>query len=257
MPFSSIVLPQTVSRPQVVLARIRFRITRDGEVSPGRKYLRMTQSIHAGSQLYVGLEALDGEYTPWVDLPLQLLTDQADWLVVVEDLTAPRRADGQLLQIPGAGTYTINISTGAGGATEPAALGALVRLDGLPGSREVVVVERPPSGDWRVAGHGVSGADGVLALDLDVTEGSLFAVGLDDFGTAFSPGLSVEVGRRIRPSVFAGVLYEITEPGVLPATEPAWWPITSEGSRELGTARAEAVRYYRPLAHGPVTAEPS
>ena len=80
---------------------------------------------------------------------------------------------------------------------------------------------------------------------------------LDDFGIPFSPGLAVEVGRRIRPSVFTGVLYQITEPGVLPATEPAWWPITSEGSRELGTARAEAVRYYRPLAHGPVTAEPS
>ena len=100
-------------------------------------------------------------------------------------------------------------------------------------------------------------ADGTVTVDLDVVDGSLYALGLDDFGIPFSPGLAVEVGRRIRPSVFTGVLYQVTEPGVLPATEPVWWPITSEGSRELGTARAEAVRYYRPLAHGPVTAEPS
>ena len=99
---------------------------------------------------------------------------------------------------------------------------------------------------------------GALAAAIAVVvDGSLYALGLDDFGIPFSPGLTVEVGRRIRPSVFTGVLYRITEPGALPAAEPTWWPITSEGSRELGTARAEAVRYYRPLAHGPVTAEPS
>jgi len=78
---------------------------------------------------------------------------------------------------------------------------------------------------------------------------------VDDFGIPFQADLAVVAGQRIRPSVFAGVLYQVTEAGVLPATEPAWWPITSGGSRELGTARAEAVRYYRPLAHGPVTAE--
>jgi len=44
--------------------------------------------------------------------------------------------------------------------------------------------------------------------------------------------------------------------GTLPATEPEWWPIDGDNTpRDLGTARAVAVRYYRPLAHGPVPVE--
>jgi hypothetical protein len=130
-----------------------------------------------------------------------------------------------------------------------------VRVDGQPAAREVVVVERKLDGDWRLAGNGLTGPDGELSLDLDIVDGALYSLGLDDFGVPFSPGLSVPVGRRIRPSVFAGVLYEVTEAGTLPPSEPGWWPITVTESRELGTARAVAVRYYRPLAHGPINVE--
>jgi hypothetical protein len=119
-----------------------------------------------------------------------------------------------------------------------------------------VLVERPADGEWRLAGYGPTpGGNG--HVEGSFIGGEVYALSLDDFGDAFVPNLEVQVGQRVRPSVFAGVLYQVTEEGVLPATEPEWWPITSEGSRELGTARAEAVRYYRPLAHGPVTAEPS
>lgn len=237
---------------------IRFRILRDGLVTPGVKYLRVCRSFNATGQGEIALESLAGEFTPFVSILRQELVDQPGWVVYAEDATPPAKVHAQYLVIPGAGTYTINILTGTGSeVTEPATVDALVRLDGLPAARDVLVVERKLDGEWRVAGSGTSAADGTVTVDLDVVDGSLYALGLDDFGIPFSPGLAVEVGRRIRPSVFTGVLYQITEPGVLPATEPAWWPITSEGSRELGTARAEAVRYYRPLAHGPVTAEPS
>lgn len=248
--------PVTQIVTPAVRASIRFRVLRDGEVTPGIKRLRVVRGWDSGSKLEIGEWVADGEYTAWLSVLAQDLVDQGEWAVIAIDDTAPRKAFTQYMAIPGDGTYTINISTGTGGgATDPATLDARVRVDGLPASREVVVVERPPSGDWRVAGHGVTDEAGLVTLDLDVTEGSLYAVGLDDYGTPFTPGLSVEVGRRIRPSVFSGVLYQVTEAGVLPAAEPEWWPITSEGSRELGTARAEAVRYYRPLAHGPVTAE--
>lgn len=247
--------------PVIVLATpifelIGFRVLRDGAVTPGRKYVRMSRNINAASRADAGLEALDGELTPQLRIPLQVLTDQPNWLVIVEDTTPPARAFAQTLEIVAAGVYTINISTGSGGeATDPALVDASVRVDRLPAVREVVVIERPATGEWRIAGRGQTDAAGLASIDLAVTGGRVFAMAVDDYGVAFSPGLVVTVGQRIRPSVFAGVLYEITEAGTLPATEPVWWPITVEDSRELGTGRAVARRYYRPLAHGPFPVE--
>ncbi|MDP2444155.1 hypothetical protein [Pseudomonas sp.] len=235
---------------------LRFRVLRDGLVTPGVKFVRVVRNFNTSGQGEIALEALGGEFTPYVDVLLQELADHPDWVVYVEDSTPPARVYAQYLSIPGAGTYTLNVLTGSGGeATEPGAVGTLVRVDGLPAAREVLVVEKKLDGDWRVAGAGKSGDDGAVTVDLDVVDGALYALGLDDFGTPFSPGLTVGVGRRVRPSVFAGVLYEVTEAGTLPASEPEWWPITVTEARELGTARAVAVRYYQPLAHGPFPVE--
>lgn len=66
---------------------------------------------------------------------------------------------------------------------------------------------------------------------------------------------AVAVGDVIRPSTFAGWLYRITEAGSLPASEPDWWDGNTAGPQDLGSARAEVVRYHRPLAHGPVPVE--
>lgn len=253
MPISTLISPLLQLRVPATV-QVRFRALRDGEVTAGKKLVRLARSVADIERTYLVRESLDSEYTGWVTLPYQVLADTPTWLAFVEDSTPPAKVMSQFLSIDAGGTYTLNISTGTGGgATDPATLDARVRVDGLPASREVVVVERTPSSDWRVAGYGVADESGVLALDLDVTEGSLYAVGLDDFGTAFTPGLVVEVGRRIRPSVFTGWLYEVTEAGTLPATEPEWWPAGSPNtSQALGTARAIAVRYYQPLAHGPV-----
>lgn len=153
-----------------------------------------------------------------------------------------------------------NITEGSGEnqvSTVPATANLLAAVDSVRAVRQAVIVERMDDGQWRVAGYGSSRLDALAALDLQVTtSGTLYALGIDDFGIQFVPAMQVMVGQRIRPSRFAGWLYEITEPGALPSVEPQWWAMEGDNpSRPLGTARAVAVRYYRPLALGPVTVE--
>ncbi len=240
-----------------VMAAIRFRVLRDGQVTPGVKHVRVVRSWDAMGQLCMSFATEgDGEFTESLTLPLQTLVDQGRWAVVGADDAQPPLSAAAYMDIAAAGTFTLNITSGSGGeVTDPALVDASVRVDRLPAAREVVVIERPATGEWRIAGRGQTDADGLASIDLAVTGGRVFAMAVDDYGVPFSPGLVVTVGQRIRPSVFAGVLYEITEAGTLPATEPAWWPITVEDSRELGTGRAIARRYYRPLAHGPFPVE--
>lgn len=176
-------------------------------------------------------------------------------LLLATDGAIPKRAAGRYPTISEDVTIAIDLNDGTGGgaAGQPATLAARVRVDGLEAAREVLAVERQTDGAWRVAGN-LRSADG--ALDLRVTGGEVYALAIDDYGTVFQPNLAVAVGDTIRPSVYAGWLYRITEAGVLPASEPAWWPIDGDNApRPLGSARAVAVRYYRPLAHGPVPVE--
>lgn len=243
--------------PMVVL---RFRLLREGEVTPATKTLRVYRSWASAWDICLSFQAEagnGGEYTQATRVSLAALLEQGEWLVGGNDPTPPRKTRAAYLAFTQGGDYTFNITSGEGAQQgDPAQVDGLVRVDGQSASREIVLVERPADGQWRLAGYG-STPGGAGKIDVRVTGGELYALSIDDVGVAFAPSLVVAVGQRIRPSVFTGVLYQVTEPGVLPATEPAWWPITSGGSRELGTARAEAVRYYRPLAHGPVTAEPS
>ncbi|MFD1699870.1 hypothetical protein ACFSB1_11080 [Halopseudomonas phragmitis] len=154
------------------------------------------------------------------------------------------------------GVVLFNISAGEGGGPsgDPASVEAIVRVDGFAATRTVVALERQGDGEWRVGGHTEISGGG--ELQLRTLGGPIYAVAIDDYGVAFTSALAVLVGQRIRPSQFRGWLYEITQAGQLPATEPEWWPIEGDNApRELGTARAVAVRYYRPLAHGPVPVE--
>ncbi|MDF5937502.1 hypothetical protein P4234_00140 [Pseudomonas aeruginosa] len=65
--------------------------------------------------------------------------------------------------------------------------------------------------------------------------GTTHAMGLDDWGAVFEPRLAVSLGQRVRPTIFSGWLYEVTEAGVLPAAEPEWWPIEGDNpSRQVG-----------------------
>ncbi|WP_134677522.1 hypothetical protein [Ectopseudomonas khazarica] len=153
-----------------------------------------------------------------------------------------------------------NLTENDGGNQVPtvdARLKAAATVESVWAARETVIVERMADGQWRVAGYGRTLDDGLGSIDLKVTaSGTVYAIALDDFGVTFVSGLTVAVGDRVRPSAFVGWVYEVTEPGELPEAEPEWWPAIGENpSRPLGTARAIAVRYFRPLAHGPVPVE--
>lgn len=150
----------------------------------------------------------------------------------------------------------LNDGSGGGSAepTEPARIPAIVRHDGSPAIREVVAVERRTDGTWRFAGSTLVEESGDLSLQ--VTGGEVYAFGVDDYGIGFQASVVVEVGQVIRPTVFEGWLYQVTEAGTLPAEEPEWWPMQGDNAaREVGTARLQAIRYYQPIGHGPVNYE--
>jgi len=159
-----------------------------------------------------------------------------------------------------ANTLLFNITEGSGGnevSTVDARVDISAAVEAQPAVRQVAVIEKMSDGQWRVAGYGDTAKGALKSLDLRVTtSGTFYALALDDYGMVFVPGLAVITGQRICPKRYAGWLYQITEPGTLPDIEPQWWAAEGENiSRELGTARAIAVRYYRPLAHGPIPVE--
>ena len=242
LPSVLIPLPQTAARRTLTV-----QLTRDGEQTPERKFallmdanlavLAVFGTSYQASQTFLA-SAVDGAR-----------------LVMAIDNTAPKRAAARYPTISEDTTLSIDLNDGTGGgaAGQPATLSARVRVDGVDAVREVLAVERQTDGAWRIAGN-LRTAEG--DLDLRVTGGEVYALAIDDYGYVYQPNLAVAVGDTIRPTVYAGWLYRITEAGTLPATEPEWWPIDGDNApRLLGTARAVAVRYYRPLAHGPVPVE--
>lgn len=153
-----------------------------------------------------------------------------------------------------------NITEGDGSnqvSTVDARVEVIAAVDSLPAVREVAVVEKMDDGQWRVAGYGYSEAGVFKSLDLKVTtSGTLYAIGMDDYGKQFASGIALAVGERVRPTQYAGWLYEVTQAGELPSVEPEWWPASDVNpSRLVGTVWLKAVRYYQPVAHGPVSVE--
>lgn len=150
----------------------------------------------------------------------------------------------------------LNDGSGGGGSepTEPATALARVRVELQPAGREIVAIERKTDGIWRYAGF--TRIDDTGQLDMQVTGGDVYVVAADDYGFPFQPNLAIEVGATVRPSRYAGWLYRCTEAGQLPADEPDWWPELGDNPpRQVGTARLQAVRYYQPIAHGPIKYE--
>lgn len=244
-------------RPPSVIAR--FRLLREGEVTSTVKFLRVFRSLDTLDQLALVFwaEEGDGQYTQFCRIDLATLLAQGEWIAVGVDDAPPHKVRMAYLSLAEGGTFTFNITSGVGGGDPgtPAVVQARVRLEGQLASREVVLVEKPSDGQWRMAGFGPTpGGDG--SIDVRVTDGCLYAIGLDDWGAVFTADLVVTVGQTIRPSQYTGWLYRITEAGTLPTAEPEWWAAEGDNApRLLGTARAVAVRYYQPLAHGPVPVE--
>lgn len=234
----------------LALRRITVQLTREGSQTPSVKSARLmapsdlsaralfiTKDGYSSSQLFLA-SAVDREH-----------------LLLAADESFPKRAAARYPVVTEDVVFNIDLTDGNGGGAggSPASLAARVRVDRFDVAREVLAVERQIDGVWRVAGS-LRTADG--SLDLRVTGGEVYAMAIDDYGTVFQSDLSVAVGSTIRPSQYSGWLYRITEPGTLPAAEPQWWAAEGDNAaRLLGTARAIAVRYYQPLAHGPVPVE--
>ncbi|WP_417797113.1 hypothetical protein [Stutzerimonas nitrititolerans] len=246
-------VPTHVSPPRIA---VRFRLLRDGEVTPGLKTLRFYRNWATAGKIDAVFQAEDGEFTAVQSFDLATLLAQGEWLVAGDDPAPPRRTRASYMSFGASGTFTYNITSGEGGQQgDPGQVSGLVRVDRLPANREIVLVERPADGEWRLAGYGPT-PDGSGMLDVRVVGGDVYALGLDDYGVAFVPDLDVQVGQRIRPTRYAGWLYEITEAGQLPAVEPVWWAAQGDNpSQPLGTARAVARRYFQPIAHGPIPVE--
>lgn len=231
---------------------VQFRMFRDGEVTSSRKIVRIYRDWDSVQKLDLVFEAEQGELSRALQLDLATLLAQDVWLVAGLDVSPPKRTRAVYMTIASAGVYPFNITSGEGGQSgDPAQVEARVRVERVSASREVVLVERPFDGEWRIAGYGPT-PGGSGEIDLRVVGGDVYALAVDDYGVQFVADLAVQVGQRIRPTQYTGWVYEITQAGQLPSVEPAWWAAVGENpSQPLGTARAVARRYFQPIALGP------
>ncbi|PKQ40345.1 hypothetical protein CXP40_16350 [Pseudomonas sp. YY-1] len=233
--------------------QLQFRFLRDGEVTSAPKILRLFRGYSDIADVQLVFFAEGGEYSNTCSVSLAVFLAQGEWLAIGLDDALPRRIRATYLAFAESGTYTFNITSGEGGGQQgdPARVAARVRVERLPVNREVVLLERPIDGEWRLAGYGPT-PGGSVEIDLRVVGGDVYALAVDDYGVRFVADLAVQVGQRIRPTQYTGWVYEITQAGQLPSVEPAWWAAVGENpSQPLGTARAVARRYFQPIALGP------
>ena len=241
------------------VVRLSMRLQRDGEFTAGYRKAVLYRGLNTLAYACAVFEDEgrgDGVCDMHYDISLAESLQQGEWLLIGTDNTAPRRIRAVYLQFAEDLQYTLDItgSTGAG-AGDPAQVDARVRVARVPANREVVMLERPADGGWRLAGYGLT-PGGAGEIDLRVVGGDVFAVAVDDYGVAFVADLAVQVGQRIRPTQYSGWVYEITDAGQLPSVEPEWWAAVGDNpSQPIGTARAVARRYFQPIAHGPVPVE--
>lgn len=236
-----------------VRRRISLRVLRDGEETSNYKIVRVFNSAVAPVLVAV-FEASNGITTRTQSF-LQSAIDTG-WLFLAVDDREPKVAKAAFLEIAEDGELFFDISSVESGGGSRASVTAQVSVERRPAVRDVVAVERQGSGEWRIAGSGRTDSSGGVALDLRVLSSSVFVLAVDDFGAVYTPLAQVDIGQRIRPTNYTGWLYVISEAGALPAVEPQWWAAVGENpSRPLGTARAIAVRYHQPQAHGPLPVE--
>lgn len=233
------------------LRTIKLNVTRDGQSVESVKEALIWNSLYSRkSMVDIPILGLKGEATC-----LASAIDGLRGMMIYDyDPVHPYAAVRNIV-INQDLVLNIDLNDGtAGGSTEPtdpATASAVIRVNKQPAVREVLAVEKRTDGTWRFAGSTLISKTG--DLELQVTGGEVYAIGVDDFGIPYQAGLDLELGQTVRPTLFQGWLYECTEVGQLPGTEPTWWPEEGENPpRLVGTARLQAVRYYQPIAHGPI-----
>ncbi|MDF5982190.1 hypothetical protein P4056_14850 [Pseudomonas aeruginosa] len=230
---------------QAIYQTLAVKVTREGEETPARKIATLVSRDGGHRDRddgdLPGLRGRDGA-------ALRGIGPRGQFVIQVTDEGDPRLgiirwpvldADTRLL------SYDLTEGSGGRDPTDPAKVRAVVTVDGGAASRWVVVIERKLDGEWRVAGVGQTAESGRAEIALEVTAGgTTYAMGLDDWGAVFEPRLAVSLGQRVRPTIFSGWLYEVTEAGCC-----RWL------SRSGGRSRAitPAARSARPVCRRRVT----
>jgi len=252
----SILFPLVMTVPGAVppaLRRVTCSVTREGDVTPSTKVVRLFKD--PSNPVPVAVFFLKGGAP--VTQPFLASAFTGDWVAIAIDDTPPRLGAVKFINVNQDLTLSFDLTEGdTSNPGQPGTVAAVVKVDGQPAARRVVAVELATDGFWRLVGEGATDTAGAGRLDVKVTPSAqVFVMAVDAWGVPYQANLAVAVGDVIRPSVFRGWVYRITQAGNLPATEPTWWDEGTTGPQPLGTARAEVARYFRPLAHGPVAVE--
>lgn len=170
----SVGIPTFIPPPKVA---IRFRLLRDGEVTPSAKELRLyakREDMSSVSAVFWVEPGSDG-FTQTYRFDLATLLAQGEWLGMGLDDAAPRKVRSAYLSLAESGTYTFNI-------TEPFDLytlvgsgylagsfpGGITTVDGVPTAATVRVLYRPgpgQPGDGALVAEVQSAADGSWRVD--------------------------------------------------------------------------------------------
>ena len=119
-----------------------------------------------------------------------------------------------------------------------------------------IVINQYLNGVLEQVGAGQSRAsDGGFIIGLYTTSANnLVATSWQPFGIVFEALKPVKVGEVVRPSVANGFVYHALNSGSLGAVEPNW-PTQPDEQFTSGSVTLQAVTYFQPVAHAPLSAE--
>lgn len=130
-------------------------------------------------------------------------------------------------------------------------IAGIVAIDGVPASRNIIVIKNDPSG-YAVVGSGVSESDGTFDISYQDWTGAVIALAIDKYGEDFNAVTPLETGMVIHPTVPNGYVYYVTIDGTTGASEPVW---ATDESVVSGSVTFSPHPYYRPIASGPLIGE--
>lgn len=144
-----------------------------------------------------------------------------------------------------------NTGLAVGGSGE-ARIAGTVTVDGVPASRDVLVISDNKSGGREVLASGTSAGDGTFEIQYTGWTGAVIALAMDEYGNAFVPSTPINLGNIVHPTTPNGYVYQVTVAGTTGSTEPVW--STSSNVISGGVTFAPKP-YYRPVASGPLKAD--